>query len=143
MLMNHDATWSYDEYIESDSTVANKTVLMIVENLQRLGWDEAELFGIHMALEEAIVNAIKHGNGLDPDKKVHVVVNSTLEEFYLKVTDEGDGFDPDEVPDPTADENLELGSGRGLMLMRHYMDHVMYNDRGNSLEVSKRRPDPE
>ena len=92
-----------------------------------------------MALEEAIVNAIKHGNQEDPEKKVHVVVNSTLQEFYLQVTDEGDGFDPDAVPDPTLDENLELGSGRGLMLMRHYMDHVVYNDRGNSLEVTKHR----
>ncbi|MGI9516967.1 MAG: ATP-binding protein, partial [Pirellulaceae bacterium] len=112
--MNHDATWTYDAHIESDSKVANKTVLMIVENLQRIGWSEAELFGIHMALEEAIVNAIKHGNGLDPDKKVHVVVNSSLKEFYLKVTDEGPGFDPDDVPDPTMEENLEMGSGRGL-----------------------------
>lgn len=143
MLMNHDATWNYNAYIESDSKVANKTVLMIVENMLRIGWSEAELFGIHMALEEAIVNAIKHGNGLDPEKKVHVVVNSSLQEFYLKVTDEGPGFDPDDVPDPTTEENLEMGSGRGLMLMRHYMDHVMYNDSGNSIEVSKRRSESE
>ena len=99
MLMNHESTWSYEEHIASDPKVGNKTVLMIVENMQRIGWLESDLFGVHMALEEAIINAIKHGNLEDPDKRVHVVVNSTSEEFYLKVTDEGEGFDPDDVPD--------------------------------------------
>ena len=75
-----------------------------------------------------------------PGKKVHVVVKSTAEDFYLKVTDQGPGFDPHKVPDCTAPENLELGSGRGLLMMRHYMDEVIYNHLGNQLELKKRLP---
>lgn len=137
--MSNQAFWNYDDHIPSDTNLGNKLVMMIVENMQRIGWPDSEVFGIHMALEEAIINAIKHGNKRDPDKKVHVQVETTLEKFYLKVTDEGEGFDPNAVPDCTADENLELGSGRGLLLMKHYMDEVTYNDRGNVLEVRKRR----
>ena len=138
-LMTNKAFWNYEESIPSDTSLGNKVVLLIVENMQRIGWPEKNLFGIHMALEEAIINAIKHGNQRDQDKVVHIVVNATLEDFYLKVTDQGTGFDPNAVPDCTADENLELGSGRGLLLMKHYMDEVLYNDVGNQLEIRKRR----
>ena len=131
--------WNYDQVIPSETSLGNKIILQIVENMQRIGWPEQDMFGIHMALEEAIINAIKHGNGCDPKKHVHIIVNSTSDSFYLKVVDQGEGFDPDKVPDPTLDENLELGSGRGLLLMRHYMDEVLYNDRGNQLEIRKKR----
>ena len=137
--MTNTSTWKYEERIPSDTTLGNKIVLQIVENMQRIGWSDQDIFGIHMALEEAIINAIKHGNECDPDKHVHIIVDSSHQEFYLKVTDQGAGFDPDAVPDPTADENLELGSGRGLLLMKHYMDEVKYNERGNSLEIRKNR----
>ena len=132
-------TWTLDQFIPSDTRVGNETVLHIVDNMQRIGWSESELFGVHMALEEAIINAIKHGNKLSPDKSVHVEVIADTEGFYLRVTDEGEGFCPSSVPDCTLDENLELTSGRGLMLMKHYMDVVEYNDRGNSLEIRKAR----
>lgn len=138
-FMTKQAFWNYDEWIPSDTSLGNKVVLLIVENMQRIGWSEQDIFGVHMALEEAIINAIKHGNKRDPEKKVRVEVNSTIEYFFLRVTDEGQGFDPDAVPDCTADENLELGSGRGLLLMRHYMDEVNFNSRGNELEIRKRR----
>jgi serine/threonine-protein kinase RsbW len=138
-LMTDKAVWKYDEWIPSDTTVGNRVVLMIVERMQQQGWPESEMFGVHMALEEAIINAIKHGNRRDPDKRVHVVVKASLRDFYLRVTDEGEGFDPDAVPDCTAAENLELGSGRGLLLMQHYMDEVRYNEIGNQLELRKTR----
>ena len=138
-FMTNTATWNYDEWIPSDTALGNKVVLLIVENMQRIGWPENDMFGVHMALEEAIINAIKHGNLRDPAKQVHVIVQATLQDFYLQVTDQGDGFDPDAVPDCTADENLELGSGRGLLLMRHYMDEVKYNETGNQLEIRKKR----
>ncbi len=137
--MTNQASWNYDEWIPSDTSLGNKVVLKIVENMQRIGWTDNEIFGIHMALEEAIINAIKHGNKRDPEKQVHVIVNSTLEDFYLKVTDQGEGFNPNDVPDCTADENLDADSGRGLLLMKHYMDEVKYNDRGNELIVRKKR----
>ncbi len=132
-------TWGLDQYIASDMRVGNAMVMQIVENLQRIGWGESELFGVHMALEEAIINAIKHGNKESANKEVHVCVEASLHSFFLRVTDQGDGFDPSAVPDCTLDENLELGSGRGLMLMNHYMDMVQYNEQGNSLEIRKSR----
>jgi serine/threonine-protein kinase RsbW len=132
-------SWTLDQFIPSDTRVGNETVLRIVENMQRIGWSESELFGVHMALEEAIINAIKHGNKLAPEKAVHVEVVADGGGFFLRVTDEGEGFDPSAVPDCTLDENLELTSGRGLMLMNHYMDTVKYNERGNSLEIRKSR----
>lgn len=133
------ATWTLDRRIPSDTRVGNEIVIHIVDNMQRIGWSESELFGVHMALEEAIMNAIKHGNNGEADKEVHVLVEATDSSFMLRVTDEGEGFDPESVPDCTLEENLELGSGRGLMLMNHYMDVVQYNEAGNSLEIRKAR----
>lgn len=138
--MTDIAFWNYDEWLPSDTTVGSEVILCIVENMKRIGWPEQEMYGVHVSLEEAIINAIKHGNQRDPEKKVHVVVKSTAEDFYLKVTDQGPGFDPHQVPDCTAPENLELGSGRGLLMMRHYMDEVIYNHLGNQLELKKRLP---
>ena len=135
--MTDIAYWNYDEWLPSDTTVGSEVILCIVENMQKIGWPEQEMYGVHVSLEEAIINAIKHGNQRDPEKKVHVVVKSTAENFYLKVTDQGAGFDPLAVPDCTAPENLELGSGRGLLMMRHYMDEVIYNHTGNQLELKK------
>ena len=138
--MTDIAFWNYDEWLPSDTTVGSEVILCIVENMKRIGWPEQEMYGVHVSLEEAIINAIKHGNQRDPQKKVHVVVKSTAENFYLKVTDQGPGFDPHKVPDCTAPENLELGSGRGLLMMRHYMDEVIYNHVGNQLELKKQLP---
>ncbi len=137
--MTAHQTWTFDQYIASDCNVGNRIVLEIVKQLQEIGWTESEVFGIHMALEEAIINAIKHGNREADDKQVHVVVEATPDSFYLCVTDQGAGFDPQAVPDCTADDNLELCSGRGLMLMKHFMDEVNYNEVGNSLEIRKSR----
>jgi serine/threonine-protein kinase RsbW len=140
--MTASQTWIFDQFIASDLQIGNQIVLHIVSRMEEMGWRESELFGIQMALEEAIVNAIKHGNRCDREKRVHIVVEVTGDSFYLRVTDEGQGFDPGKVPDCTADENLEECSGRGLKLLNHYMDEVLYNEAGNSLEVRKRRWHP-
>jgi serine/threonine-protein kinase RsbW len=96
-----------------------------------------ETFGIKLALEEAVINAIKHGNQMDGTKKVRVLYRLSTCRFEATISDEGDGFDPSEVPDPTAVENLERPCGRGLMLMRHYMSEVVYNAAGNCVAMSK------
>ena len=96
-----------------------------------------EVFSIKLALEEALINAIKHGNQMDRAKKVRVLYRVSPYRFDVEVRDEGPGFDPSDVPDPTAAENLERPCGRGLMLMRHYMTEVNYNDRGNSVFMVK------
>lgn len=101
------------------------------------GYSEAAQFAIKLALEEALNNAIKHGNGYDPDKTVKVDFDVNARTTTIIITDEGRGFRPCDVPDPTADENLERPCGRGLMLMRAYMDEVSYNERGNQICLVK------
>jgi serine/threonine-protein kinase RsbW len=123
--------------IPSDPAEARRIQDQIEQLLQTRLLPEQELFGIRLALEEALVNAIKHGNGMDRSKKVHVLYALHADRFEIHVTDEGSGFDPSDVPDPTAVENLERPCGRGLMLMRHYMTEVVFNDRGNSVRMSK------
>jgi serine/threonine-protein kinase RsbW len=96
-----------------------------------------DVFGIKLAIDEALCNAIKHGNQMDREKKVRVVYLVSAHVFEVRVSDEGSGFDPSDLPDPTAVENLPRPGGRGLMLMRHYMTEVFYNAAGNCVVMSK------
>lgn len=92
-----------------------------------------------MAMEEALMNAIHHGNQCAEDKEVHVRIEIWSHQFYSCITDQGCGFDPTELPDPTSEENLEKDSGRGVMLMKSFVDEVIYNDKGNSVELRKKK----
>jgi serine/threonine-protein kinase RsbW len=112
-----------------------ETLLGAVEDR---GYGPASRFAIKLALEEALNNAIKHGNGCDPRKSVEVSFDVTGRRTIITITDQGRGFDPASVPDPTADENLEKPCGRGIMLMRAYMDEVRYNKVGNQVTMVKR-----
>jgi serine/threonine-protein kinase RsbW len=103
------------------------------------GYSERDQFGVRLALEEAVVNGLRHGNGGDPSKEVRVCYAVSPQEVLAEVEDEGPGFDPDAVPDPLAPENLERSCGRGLLLMRHYLTEVRYNARGNAVTLRKRR----
>jgi serine/threonine-protein kinase RsbW len=126
-------------HIPSDPAEARSVQEEIERALKAHHYAEPEIFGIRLAVEEALVNAIKHGNALNPSKKVRIAYHVRAEHFEIVVADEGPGFDPEEVPDPTAPENLERCCGRGLMLMRHYMSEVAYNRRGNSVRMRKLR----
>jgi serine/threonine-protein kinase RsbW len=125
-----------DVVIPSDPGEARR----VQEQIERLLESRAagdHVFGIKLALEEALVNAIKHGNQMDRAKKVHISYRLLPDRFDVHITDEGTGFDPADVPDPTAVENLERPCGRGLMLMRHYMSEVAFTGRGNCVSMSK------
>lgn len=89
-------------------------------------WPPKHLFAIRLSLEEALVNAIKHGNRNDPNRKVSVSSTVTHDKVTFEIQDEGAGFDPDALPDPTAPENVELPGGRGWYLMKTYMTRVTY-----------------
>jgi len=108
-----------------------------MDALERRGVGEDVLFSVRLALEEAVVNAIRHGNKADPSKKIHVEYVIDDARLVVNVADEGPGFDLDSVPDPTAEENLEADHGRGILLMRVYMDEVTYNDKGNRVTLVK------
>jgi serine/threonine-protein kinase RsbW len=128
-----------DRTIPSDPAEARRVQDDIEERLKAHQFNEHEIFGIRLALEEALVNAIKHGNQMDRAKSVRVAYTINTERFDIVIMDEGPGFDPEDVPDPTAVENLERPCGRGLMLMRHYMSHVRFTGKGNRCEMSKLR----
>jgi serine/threonine-protein kinase RsbW len=89
-----------------------------------LGFDEEELHRLGIAVRETVVNAVVHGNRYNARKKVHLVVASNQERLTVTVTDEGAGFDWTSLPDPVAAENLLEQSGRGLFLMRSFVDQV-------------------
>lgn len=128
-----------DLVIASDPVEARRVQEEIERQLRAQHYPERDIFGIRLALEEAMVNAIKHGNQMDRDKKVHIHFHVRPDHFEIMITDEGVGFDPSDVPDPTAVENLERPCGRGLMLMKHYMNEVDYRGRGNSVWMRKLR----
>lgn len=110
----------------------------ITERLVKLRIVEPESIDVIVALDEAIVNAIKHGNGYDPAKRVTIVAEITKDEARFEITDEGEGFRLQDVPDPCAPENLLRTSGRGILLISNIMDEVAYNDSGNSIRMTKR-----
>ena len=112
----------------------------ILPILSAKGYGERNIFAVRLALEEAVVNAIKHGNELDSTKKVTIRFVVEDNAFSVSVTDEGPGFDPEEVPDPWDPDNLEAESGRGLALMGAYMDEVSYNETGNTVTMKKYAP---
>jgi serine/threonine-protein kinase RsbW len=102
-------------------------------------YTEDEIFAIHLAIQEAFANALKHGNCDDPEKTITVEYSITPKRVDISVTDQGSGFKPEEVPDPRCDENIYKTFGRGVLMMRSYMDKVEYNDPGNSVHMVKFR----
>jgi serine/threonine-protein kinase RsbW len=123
--------------IPSDPAEARSVQDRIELSLAASDASERDIFCIKLALEEALVNAIKHGNQLDLSKSVSISYQVLRLSFEIRITDQGPGFDPDDLPDPTAIENLERPCGRGVMLMRHYMSDVEYYPPGNSLRMRR------
>lgn len=135
-------TWTCQREIPSSVDASRDALEEILGHLQEQGWSEHEVFGIHLSVEEALVNAIRHGNGLDPAKLVRFECRVSPELIWVQISDEGDGFDPDSVPDPTDPDQLEAPSGRGIMLMRSFMCAVDYSDGGRTVTMEKRRRPP-
>src|SRR5689334_17229060 len=125
--------------IPSDLGEARRVQNEIEEVLRASRYTEHDIFAIKLALEEALVNAIKHGNQMDPEKRVRGSYRITPERFDIRIADEGAGFNPDELPDPTAHDRIELGCGRGVFLIRGFMTEVTYHPPGNVVTMSKVR----
>jgi serine/threonine-protein kinase RsbW len=106
------------------------------------GFSDEEVFGVHLALEEAFLNGIKHGNKLDRGKGIKVDFLVAADRVEICLTDEGSGFAPSSLPDPRCGENLYKTAGRGVFLMRCYMDVVEFNDRGNQVRMVKYKSGP-
>ncbi|UCE60699.1 MAG: ATP-binding protein [Phycisphaerales bacterium] len=114
----------------------------VLEKLKQFNYDEKSVFAVKLALEEALSNAVKHGNRNDPDKQVTFRYSIDSEQAVFVIRDEGEGFEPEEVPDCTSPERLPLPNGRGIMLIRAYMDEVEYRDCGRELYFVKFRMPP-
>lgn len=111
----------------------------ILSALAQCRFSDEAVFAITLALEEALTNAVKHGNRNDVRKTVTVRYDITDERAVIVVRDEGGGFVPEEIPDPTLPDRLPLPNGRGILLMKAYMDEVCYKDDGREVWFLKRR----
>lgn len=125
--------------VPNDLHSAKQPEQQILKALARHGYDDDETFAIKLALEEAITNAVKHGNCSDCGRRLTVRYFVDDKRTVIMVRDEGCGFDLEEVPDPTADENLERPNGRGIMLMQSYMTQVRFNEQGNEVWLLRER----
>jgi len=108
------------------------------------GLNEDDLFHVAMAVREAAVNAVLHGNEYDPSKRIQVSLENTGTELRFVIADEGKGVDPEQLPDPLAPENLLRGTGRGIFLIRTFMDEVHFRQLhpGTELTLVKRLTPP-
>ncbi len=125
--------------IGSDLKEVRQVERRLLREVADHGYSDSACFAIRLAVEEALNNAAKHGNGLDPNKSITVSYEVDEKSVRITITDEGGGFDPHAIPDPTADENLEKPCGRGIMLMKAYMDEVEFGDGGNRVRMVKDR----
>ena len=114
--------------------VVERRALALVEEH---GFGEERVFALRLAIEEAIANAIKHGNRFDPEKHVYVDATITPGKLDVTIRDEGEGYCPDCIADPTAPCNLEHPGGRGLLLIRAYMDEVTHSNEGRAVRMVK------
>jgi serine/threonine-protein kinase RsbW len=129
-----------DIVVPNDLRSVKEPERQIMAALERHGYERDTIFAIKLAYEEAVTNAVKHGNCNDNSKHVHLRYHVDAERVVISIRDEGCGFCPDEVPDPTADENLERPSGRGIMLMAAYMTKLRYADDGREVWMLKENP---
>jgi serine/threonine-protein kinase RsbW len=131
--------WRIERVIPSSLGAFQPTIDDVLQQLRSQSWAQHEIFSVHLALEEALANAIKHGNRLDASKQVHVDCKVSPERLWVKIRDEGPGFILAQIPDCTDDDRLLVPSGRGLMLMRAYMSRVEFNAQGNCVVMEKHR----
>ncbi|TNF72632.1 MAG: ATP-binding protein [Acidobacteria bacterium] len=119
--------------------------LVAAAALTHLGFEEEVADKVCLAIREAVANAVQHGNRLEPDKITQVVLAIGKEDLEIEIKDEGGGFDPESVPNPLAAENLLKPTGRGIFLMRRFVDAIdfEFDDSGATVvKLRKRIPEP-
>ena len=132
-----DLIEEFEIQIPSETEAGQKAGQRIIELLEGLDFPAKDVWGVRLALEEALTNAIKHGNRMDAAKSVRIACQVSIEMVRIEIEDEGTGFDWNHFPDPTDIENLEKPCGRGVMLMRAFMNVVQYNEQGNFVTLEK------
>jgi serine/threonine-protein kinase RsbW len=126
-----------------DSTLdsVNKIEQIAEQYAQQAGFDEDAVSPIAMAVREAAVNAVLHGNAYDTAKHITASFETTTDSLIIRIADQGLGLNPDNIPDPLAPENILRGSGRGIFLIRAFMDEVNFRQLhpGTELTLIKHR----
>ena len=128
---------SHSTVVESRPPAITKVCKQILSKLKANDFGPEDIFAVHLALEEAFINAIKHGNKMDPNKEVKIEYFVTADKVDISIMDQGRGFDADNVPDPRIGDNIYKTNGRGLFLMRSYMNVVEFNKAGNCVHMVK------
>src|SRR6185436_4535119 len=124
--------------LPSDLALMNGVLEYLQERVAKLGLIKLDRSNLFVALDEAFVNAVKHGNKNDPNKLLRITAELSPKEASFTVEDEGEGFDIREIPDPCDPANLFRTSGRGVLLIYNIMDEVEYNAQGNRVKMVKR-----
>jgi serine/threonine-protein kinase RsbW len=128
--------------VPSVISLMNSILDYLMKRVEKVGVVNPETSNLFVALDEAFVNAVKHGNKFDSSKLVRITADVSPEEARFTIEDEGDGFNIAEIPDPLDPQNLFKTSGRGVLFIYNIMDEVRYNERGNRLTMVKRKKQP-
>lgn len=130
--MGNRVAYTLDSTLDS----VNKAERTAEEIATRIGFPEDDLHKITMSVREAAVNAVLHGNAYDPNKKIVVAYETKPDSLVITISDEGRGLRADELPDPLAEDNLLKTSGRGIFLIRAFMDEVRIRELNPGTEVT-------
>jgi serine/threonine-protein kinase RsbW len=130
--MTNRVSYTLDSTLDSVNHAESKAYEMAA----KAGFNEDDQYNIAMAVREAAVNAVLHGNERDPAKKLFLVYETTGESLVITITDQGQGLDLSTIPDPLAPENLMKGSGRGIFLIRAFMDEVKFRNMTPGTEIT-------
>lgn len=140
--MTSETPTSYSIEVASKPSEVVRVCEEVLARLTEKGFGKDDVFAVRLTLEEAFLNAVRHGNKLDPSKTIRVDYAVSEDKLEITITDQGEGFKPDKVEDPRFGDNLFKPGGRGLLLMNSYMDTVRYNDQGNSVYMVRYREKP-
>lgn len=132
-------TWQCDQVLPNDLVAGRRLLDDLLRQLESEHWGRREIFGIQLAVDEALVNATLHGNGLDKAKHVHFCCWLSPRKIRVEIIDEGPGFNPDCLPDPTDSAHINRPCGRGVMLMRAFMTRIEFHECGNHVVLEKVR----
>jgi len=140
--MASEAPIQYSIVVESKPAALVEPCRRILSGMEEKGFSQDDVFAVHLAVEEAFLNAVKHGNKMDPLKKVTLHWLIDAEKVDIQLQDEGEGFQPESIPDPRFGENLYRPEGRGLLLINAYMHLAEYNEQGNGLHMVRYKDRP-
>ena len=140
--MTSETPTNYSIVVDSKPSAIVSVFKEIQSKLEDNNFGKDDIFAVHLTLEEAFLNAVKHGNKMDPSKKITVDYSIDDNKIEISITDQGPGFLPEAVDDPRFGENLFKPGGRGLLLMNSYMDMVKYNEQGNSVSMVRYKEKP-